>query len=55
MPTSAAGEFRFFAATGGWTLRVLAPRTDAVDRVVSAQLGQITEVAIDLAAVSAPA
>ena len=49
------GEFRFFAATGGWTLRVLAPRTDAVDRVVSAQLGQITEVAIDLAAVSAPA
>ena len=55
VPTSAAGEFRFFAATGEWTLRVLAPRTDAVDRLVSAQLGQITEVAIDLAAVGATA
>ena len=46
VPTSATGQFRFFAAPGQWTLRTLAPRRDPVDRTVVAQLGEVTEVTI---------
>ena len=55
VPTSAAGEFRFFAATGEWTVRVLAPRADVVDRAVSAEVGGIAEVTIDIAGAGAHA
>jgi hypothetical protein len=46
VPTSATGQFRFFAAPGQWTLRTLAPRHEPVDRAVVAQLGEVTEVRI---------
>jgi hypothetical protein len=45
VPTSATGQFRFFAAPGSWTLRALVPG-GSVDRVVVAQRGNLTEVAI---------
>ena len=48
VPTSATGHFRFFAAPGEWTLRTLAPRTDPVDRRVTAQQGVVAEVAVAL-------
>jgi len=43
VPTSATGQFRFFAAPGTWTLRTLAPGT-TVDRTVVAGLGEVAEV-----------
>jgi hypothetical protein len=46
VPTSATGQFRFFAAPGQWTLRVLAPRHDTVERSVVARLGEVAEVEI---------
>jgi Protein of unknown function (DUF1416) len=46
VPTSAAGEFRFFAAPGQWTLRTLSPKAAPVDRTVVAARGSIAEVAI---------
>ncbi len=46
VPTSATGQFRFFAGEGQWTLRALAPRHDAVDRQIVAKVGEITEVDI---------
>jgi hypothetical protein len=48
VPTSEAGQFRFFASPGTWTLRTLAPGTDAVDREVEAQRGVAAEVTISL-------
>ena len=48
VPTSATGHFRFFAAPGEWTLRTLAPQTEAVDKKVVAQKGVVAEVAIPL-------
>jgi hypothetical protein len=48
VPTSATGQFRFFAGPGEWTLRTLAPGSDPVDRTVQAQIGEITEVEISL-------
>ena len=45
VPTSATGQFRFFAAPGRWTLRTLAPGA-TVDRVVSASLGEVAEVEV---------
>ena len=48
VPTSATGEFRFFAAPGDWTLRVLAPRAQAADRTVTATRGSVAEVRISL-------
>jgi len=48
VPTSATGQFRFFAAPGEWTLRTLAPRHEPVDRTVVAQLGEVTEVQISV-------
>ncbi|MGH3358769.1 MAG: DUF1416 domain-containing protein [Nocardioidaceae bacterium] len=46
VPTSATGQFRFFAAPGEWTLRTLAPRVDPVDRSVVAQRGNVAEVTV---------
>jgi len=46
VPTSATGQFRFFAGDGQWTLRALAPRHEAVDRTIVAKIGEITEVEI---------
>jgi hypothetical protein len=48
VPTSATGHFRFFAAPGSWTLRVLAAGSDPVDRSVVAQQGSVAEVEIPL-------
>src|SRR5262245_19089888 len=48
VPTSATGHFRFFAGDGDWTLRTLAPKTDPVDRAVTAQTGAVAEVEIAL-------
>ena len=46
VPTSATGQFRFFAAPGEWTLRTLAPKADVVDRTVVARKGVVAEVAV---------
>jgi hypothetical protein len=46
--TSAAGQFRFFAAPGNWTLRALS-RSGNGDATVSASRG-INEVAVTVAA-----
>ena len=48
LPTGDDGRFRFFAAPGEWTLRTLAPKSDAYDTTVTAAQGQIAEVVIDL-------
>jgi hypothetical protein len=48
VPTSATGHFRFFAGPGSWTLRTLAPKTDPVDTVVTAERGSIAEVAVSV-------
>jgi hypothetical protein len=49
VPTSATGQFRFFARPGEWTLRTLAPGAQT-DRTVVASLGNIAEVEIALPA-----
>lgn len=46
VPTSATGQFRFFAAPGTWTLRTLAPRTESVDKVVVTDFGLVADVAV---------
>ncbi|MGH3354796.1 MAG: DUF1416 domain-containing protein [Nocardioidaceae bacterium] len=48
VPTSATGQFRFFAGPGEWTLRTLAPQSDPVERAVVAQQGLVAEVEIAL-------
>lgn len=45
VPTSATGQFRFYAAEGTWTVRALVPGA-TVDRTVVAGKGELTEVAI---------
>jgi Protein of unknown function (DUF1416) len=50
VPTSATGQFRFFAGPGQWTLRTLAPRTTPVDSGVVAQTGRVAEVEVHLTA-----
>jgi hypothetical protein len=47
VPTSATGQFRFFAAAGPWTLRTLAPGA-SVDRQVVATQGSVAEVEVTL-------
>ena len=49
VPTSATGQFRFFAAPGTWTLRTLAPKATPVDRKVVAQRGHVAEVEVLIA------
>jgi uncharacterized protein DUF1416 len=46
VPTSATGQFRFFAAPGEWTLRTLAPKVQPVDLAVVASRGDVAEVRI---------
>ena len=48
VPTSATGQFRFFAAPGRWTLRTLAPKAEPVDRVVVAATGEVAEVEVSV-------
>ena len=48
VPTSATGQFRFFAAPGTWTVRTLAPRAAVVNRSVVATRGEVAEVAVSL-------
>jgi hypothetical protein len=45
VPTSATGQFRFYAAEGTWTVRALVPGATG-ERQVVAQQGGLTEVAI---------
>ena len=46
VPTSATGQFRFFAGPGEWTLRTLAPKAVSVDSTVTAAKGVVAEVAV---------
>ena len=46
VPLGEDGGFRFFAAPGDWTLRVLAPGGIRTDRGVSAAIGQISELEV---------
>lgn len=46
VPTSATGQFRFFAAPGQWTVRTLAPQADVVDRLVVAAKGEVADVEV---------
>jgi len=48
VPLGADGGFRFFAAPGDWTLRVLAPGGVRADRGVSAAIGEIRELEVAL-------
>jgi len=48
VPTSVTGHFRFFARPGDWTLRTLAPKTNPVDTVVTAETGAVREVAVEV-------
>lgn len=48
VPTSATGQFRFFAAPGSWTVRTLAPKAAVVDRAVVAAQGEVAEVEVVL-------
>ncbi|HEV3287594.1 MAG TPA: DUF1416 domain-containing protein [Streptosporangiaceae bacterium] len=44
VPLGEDGGFRFFAAPGSWTVRVLAPGGRRLDETVTADYGQITRV-----------
>jgi hypothetical protein len=44
VPLGEDGGFRFFAAPGEWTLRVLAPGDVRLEQEVTADIGQITKV-----------
>jgi len=46
VPLGADGGFRFFAAPGEWTLRVLAPGGVRSECTVSADIGHITTVEV---------
>jgi hypothetical protein len=46
VPLGEGGEFRFFAAPGSWTLRVLAPGGVRAEQVVSAAIGQINNLEV---------
>jgi hypothetical protein len=48
VPTSATGQFRFFAAPGDWTLRTLAPKAEPVDQAVVAAQGSVADVTISV-------
>src|SRR6202167_6203774 len=44
VPLGEDGGFRFFAAPGDWTLRVLAPGGVRLEQSVSADIGHVTSV-----------
>jgi hypothetical protein len=46
VPLGEDGGFRFFAAPGSWTLRVLAPGDVRAERLVSADVGKVTELEV---------
>jgi len=46
VPLGEDGGFRFFAAPGTWTLRVLAPGGVRAERTVSAATGQIADLEV---------
>jgi hypothetical protein len=46
VPLGTDGGFRFFAAPGTWTLRVLAPGGVRAERAVSADIGRVTELEV---------
>jgi hypothetical protein len=46
VPLGADGGFRFFAAPGSWTLRVLAPGNVRAERTVSADIGKVTDLEV---------
>ena len=48
VPLGADGGFRFFAAPGSWTLRVLAPGGLRAERPVAADYGRVTKVDVTL-------
>jgi Protein of unknown function (DUF1416) len=48
VPLGADGGFRFFAAPGTWTVRVLAPGGISVDRSVAADIGQVSAVEVSV-------
>ncbi len=48
VPTSATGQFRFFAAPGTWTVRTLTPGAPPVDRQVVAAKGEVAEVGVSV-------
>jgi hypothetical protein len=50
VPLGADGGFRFFAAPGTWTVRVLAPRGARAEKTVSADRGRTTTLAVSVAA-----
>ena len=47
VPTSATGEFRFFAGPGTWTVRALVPGGTA-DRTVDAEIGEVAEADVSI-------
>ena len=48
VPLGNDGGFRFFAAPGSWTLRVLAPGGLRAERSVQADYGQVTRVEVTI-------
>jgi hypothetical protein len=48
VPLGDDGGFRFFAAPGSWTLRVLAPGGLRAERSVHADYGQVTKVDVTI-------
>ncbi len=48
VPLGADGGFRFFAAPGTWTVRVLAPGGVSVDQTVTADYGQVSAVEVSV-------
>jgi len=48
VPLGDDGAFRFFAAPGSWTLRVLAPGGLRAERPVEADYGQVTTVDVTI-------
>ncbi len=48
VPLGADGGFRFFAAPGTWTVRVLAPGGVTTDRTVSADYNHVTALEVSV-------
>lgn len=48
VPTDGEGSFRFFAAPGAWTIRVLATGGGRAERSVDAQIGAVADLEIVL-------
>jgi Protein of unknown function (DUF1416) len=46
VPLGDDGGFRFFAAPGTWTLRVLAPGGVRAERTVAADIGQVADLEV---------